>query len=291
MLQPLIDVDTVKSALASGDVTLLDATAGLPGEQTDPDEDFLASRLPGARRFDIELFSDPEQSLPHMAPAAGRFARLAGELGLTRDSTIVVYDQGNIASSCRAWWLLRLFGHERVFILDGGMPAWRAAEGELEQGAPSPIVAAQYIPRLTTSLLKGLGDMLTLCASDADDVILDARSAGRFTGAAPEPRAGLSSGHMPGAQNIPFGELLDANRHFLSKAALKARFEKAGVANLQTPLIATCGSGMTASVIVVGAVLAGYETVSLYDGSWAEWAATPDAPIVKGEATSGREQN
>jgi thiosulfate/3-mercaptopyruvate sulfurtransferase len=281
----------LKDALASGDVILLDATARLPGEQTDPEAAFLASRLPGARRFDIELFSDPEQSLPHMAPAAGRFARLAGELGLTRDSMIVVYDQGNIASSCRAWWLLRLFGHERVFILDGGLPAWREAEGQLEQGDPSPVVATQYVPRLTTALIKGLGDMLVLCSSDADDVILDARSAGRFTGEAPEPRAGLSSGHMPGARNIPFGELLDENRRFLPKAALRERFEKAGVETLQTPLIATCGSGMTASVIVVGAVLAGYGTVSLYDGSWAEWAATPDAPIVKGEASSDRERN
>lgn len=291
MSQPLVDVDTLKDVLASGGVTLLDATALLPGEQTDPETVFQASRLPGAHRFDIELFSDPEQSLPHMAPAAGRFARLAGELGLTHDSTVVVYDQGNIASSCRAWWLLRLFGHERVFILDGGLPAWRAAGGALEQGEPAPVSPEQYVPRLKTSLIKGLGDMLALCASESDDVILDARSAGRFTGAAPEPRAGLSSGHMPGARNIPFGELLDANRHFLPKTALKARFEKAGVASARTPLIATCGSGMTASVIVVGAVLAGYESVSLYDGSWAEWARTPDAPIVKGEATSGMERN
>lgn len=291
MLQPLIDVDTLKSTLASGDVILLDATARLPGEQTDPEAVFLTSRLPGARRFDIELFSDPEQSLPHMAPAAGRFARLAGALGLTHDSTVVIYDQGNVASACRAWWLLRLFGHERVFILDGGLPAWRMADGALEQGEPSKIVAAQYVPRLTTAWLEGLGDMLALCASDAADVILDARSAGRFTGEAPEPRARLSSGHMPGARNMPFGELLDENKCFLSKAALKARFEKAGITNLETPLVATCGSGMTASVIVVGAVILGHEKISLYDGSWAEWAATPDAPIVKGEATSDRERN
>lgn len=161
---------------------------------------------------------------------------------VARMQSDVPLDQGNIASSCRAWWLLRLFGHERVFILDGGLPAWRATEGEIEQGAPSPIVAAHYIPRLTTGLLKGLGDMLALCSSDTDDVILDARSSGRFTGTAPEPRAGLSSGHMPGARNIPFGELLDADKHFLPKASLKARFEKAGAASLQTPLIATCGS-------------------------------------------------
>ncbi|GBQ25065.1 thiosulfate sulfurtransferase [Acetobacter estunensis NRIC 0472] len=285
MTVPLIRASDLHSLLKTKDVVVLDATALLPGETTDPELGFATARIPGARRFDIERFSDPGTSLPHMAPAAGRFARLAGELGLTREQAIVVYDQGNIASSCRAWWLFRLFGHDRVQVLDGGLPAWREAGGDVESGATPPITATTYTPRLTVSSLRGLGDMLSLCAAPDGTVILDARSKGRFEGTAPEPRAGLSSGHMPGSRNLPFGELLDPTRHFLSPERLGTRFAKAG-AKPGTPLVASCGSGMTASVLVVAATVVGLGPVSLYDGSWAEWAATAGAPIETGAETT-----
>lgn len=282
MVQPLIAPDVLKSLSGRPDLVLLDTTALLPGERTSPPEGFHAARLPGARRFDIELFSDPEQSLPHMAPSAGRFARLAGELGLTRDTRIVLYDQGNVASSCRAWWLFRLFGHERVTILEGGLPGWRASGGAVESGEPPLPPAATYVPRLTVSGLRGLGDMLALCAHPDDTVILDARSPGRFSGAAPEPRAGLPSGHMPGARNLPFGDLLGPEKIFLPPEALKHRFTAAGATGPDVPVVTSCGSGMTAAVLVVGAVIAGFRRVALYDGSWAEWASTPGAPVETG---------
>ncbi len=254
---------------------LLDATVALPGERFDPEAAFVAGHIPGARRFDIDAFSDPDSTLPHTVPGQGRFARLIGLLGVSNDTEIVFYDQTGVAGAARGWWLAGLFGHERVRVLDGGLPAWRAEGRPLEAGAAAAPPPARFVPRPRLERLVGLGDMEALSQRAAAGAagaarLLDARSSGRFEATAPEPRAGLPGGHIPGAANLPFGDLLDGTR-FRSPEALRARFAAAGV-GAGDAVVTSCGSGLTACVLLLGLAVAGLPPGALYDGSWTEWA-------------------
>lgn len=274
-LASLLDEPTADRA----GLVLLDATTLLPGESFDIEAMFIQGHLPGARRFDIEAFSDPDSTLPHMVPSQGRFARLIAALGVGNDSDVMFYDQSGIVSAARGWWLLGLFGHDRARVLDGGLPAWRAWGYRLEQGAPSPPHPAHFTPMMRTTRLIGLGDMVELSrdavAGRADaSRLLDARSRGRFEATAPEPRAGLAGGHIPGAASLPFGELLVEGRHFRPMEDLRARFEAAGVMQGDR-VVTSCGSGLTASVLSLGLAVAGYGAGAMYDGSWTEWAQAP----------------
>lgn len=279
-MSPLISVKTLASLQETSALRVLDATALLPGESGNPDTFFLQTRIPGSLRFDIDLFSDPESTQPHTVPSAARFGRLFGALGMTRSTRVVFYDQGNTASACRGWWLARLFGHEQVFVLDGGLPAWQSEGQPTEQGPVEQPVAQPYTCQPRFSRLKGLGDMLD-CVAGGMNPILDARAAARFYGQVPEPRPGLASGHMPGAINLPYKNLLAENGQFLPAKRVRDVFLEAGLP-ADRPAITTCGSGMSAAVLSVGLALAGFDEGALYDGSWAEWGATPDAPVTKG---------
>ena len=232
---PLISTVELDGLLGSrrddGALIVLDATTLLPGERFDPQAAFAQAHLPGARWLDLDAFSDPEGDLPHMVPSQGRFARLAAALGVSNDTDVVFYDQGAVASAARAWWLFGLFGHDRVRVLDGGLPRWRAEGRALESGEPAPVLAGRFVPALRARRLAGLGDLAALSDGSAAvnaPRLLDARSRGRFEGSLPEPRAGLAGGHIPGSVSLPFGELLTADGRFRPRDELRARFRGGG---------------------------------------------------------------
>jgi thiosulfate/3-mercaptopyruvate sulfurtransferase len=257
---------------------VLDCTTYLPNEPGNAHDGFRAAHLPGARLFDIDAFGDPETDLPHMVPTAARFAKLIGALGVSNDKRVVFYDQHGLRASPRGWWMMRLFGHENAACLDGGLPKWKAEGRAVETGAPKPAAPATFVPDLIARRLAGIGDVKRIVA-EGGALILDARSKGRFDGSAAEPRVGLPSGHMPGAASLPFNELLNADGTMKDAASLRAIFAARG-ADGSKPLVTSCGSGVTATVVALGALRAGLAEPAVYDGSWTEWAGRPETPKV-----------
>ncbi len=277
MNDPLVSTEWLAGHLADPDLILFDATYFLPNENRDARAEYRAAHLPRAQFFDIDAVADPDTDLPHMVPSPGRFARLAGAIGLRRDSFAVFYDQRGIFSAPRGWWLLGLFGHDRAAVLDGGLPKWRAEGRALEQGEPPPSVPSEYRPDFRATRLRGVGDMLANVATRAE-LVLDARSLARFRAEAPEPRAGMRAGHIPGAASLPFGELIAPDFTLKPPAELRARFAAAGVDGTR-PVVTSCGSGVSAAVLTLALLRAGLPMGALYDGSWSEWGGRADTPI------------
>ncbi len=275
---PLVSAAWLAGELGAADLRVMDASFYLPTEARDPHALFAEAHVPGARFFDLEQVADQETSLPHMVPTAGRFERLVAGLGVGDSDRVVFYDQKGLFSAARGWWLMRLFGHAQVAVLDGGLPKWRAEGRATEAGAPPTIAPGRFGATLHAARLRGLGDMLANAASGAA-LVLDARAAGRFAGTAPEPRPGLPSGHMPGAVSLPATELLAADQTMLPPDALRARFAQAGV-TAGRPVVTSCGTGVTAAILTLGLAVAGLDEGALYDGSWTEWASRPDTPKV-----------
>ena len=271
---PLISTTELAARLGDPSLKLIDASWHLDGRDGRPD--FETARLPGAVFFDLEASSDQESDLPHMLPAPDFFAARMAALGVTADHSIVVYDTVGIRSSARVWWMLRAMGAPDVRVLDGGLPKWRAEGRVTESGPAAPTATATFTANARPELIADLDTIRA--ALKAGDQVLDARAADRFAGRAPEPRAGLRSGHMPGALNLPFPGILNPDGTMKRGEALEQAFRLAGI-DLDRPVVTTCGSGVTAAILSLGLAVLGRSS-RLYDGSWAEWGGRADTDVV-----------
>jgi thiosulfate/3-mercaptopyruvate sulfurtransferase len=275
---PLVTTDWLANELGKSDLIVFDATKYLPNEDKDGKTEFLKAHIPGARYFDIDEVADQDTELPHMVPTSGRFAKLMAAMGVGNSSRVVFYDQKGLASAARGWWLMGLFGHDQAAVLDGGLPKWLREGRPSEDGAPAPSpAAAKFVPEYRATRLRGVGDLMRNVASQAE-LVLDARAVGRFTGAVPEPRPGMRSGHIPASENVPYTDLLHPDGTFRSVTELKARFAKANVDG-SIPVVTSCGSGVTACILTLGLRLAGLPEGAVYDGSWTEWGGRSDTPV------------
>lgn len=275
---PMISTAALAEGLGAADLVVIDATWFMPGSPRDARAEHAERRIPDAVFFDIDEISDAESALPHMLPSPAVFAAHARRLGVNNGSEIVVYDAHGLFSAARVWWSFRAMGHSAVRVLDGGLPVWIAESRPLEGGEASPAPGA-FEARPDAGLVRDLARVRAALASRGEQ-LLDARGRARFSGEAPEPRPGLRSGHMPGALNLPFDEVLETGR-LLGAAELQRRFAGAGV-DLASPIVTTCGSGVTAAVLALALARLGAWRTAVYDGSWSEWGALDDTPIVTG---------
>jgi thiosulfate/3-mercaptopyruvate sulfurtransferase len=279
-MRPLVTTEWLAAELGKPDLIVFDATKYLPNEPKDGKTEFLAAHIPGARYFDIDEVADQDTDLPHMVPTPGRFAKLMSAMSVTNAARLVFYDQKGLASAARGWWLMRLFGHDKAAVLDGGLPKWRAEGRGVQSGDSLVSGRAEFRPDFRARNLRAIGDLLQNVGTRAE-LVLDARAVDRFTGATPEPRAGMRGGHIPGSASLPYTDLLNADGTFRPVEALRARFAAAGMDVSKAP-VTSCGSGVTACILTLGLVLAGLPEGAVYDGSWTEWGGRADTPVETG---------
>lgn len=279
MSDPLVSTAWLAERLDDPSIRVVDGSWWMPAEARSGHAEFIEAHIPGAVFFDIDAIADRDTDLPHMLPSPEAFAQAAGRLGLSRDATIVAYDTFGVRAAARVWWTLRVMGFEQVFVLDGGLRAWQAEGRPIERGeAKTKAVAVSHA--FEPALLRNVDDIRALIGSNAEQIV-DARGAPRFRGEVPEPRAGLKSGHMPGARNVPFDSLLMPDGRMRPASELAEIFREAGV-DLDRPIVTTCGSGITASVLALALARLGRDRAAVYDGSWTEWGGLSDTPVATG---------
>jgi thiosulfate/3-mercaptopyruvate sulfurtransferase len=278
-MESLVSTAWLAGELGAIDLRVVDATWFAPADGRGARAEFEAAHIPGAVFFDIEEIADTGAGLPHMLPTQEKFASRAQSLGIGDGNRIVVYDNSPYRSAARVWWMFKLFGVHQVAVLDGGFQKWRAEDRATESGKPA-IRHRHFSVWQDKTLVRDLAAVRANLTSKTEQV-LDARSAGRFQGKEPEPRPGLRPGHIPGAKNLPYGNLFNEDGTYKLGQSLKAEYEAAGI-DLAKPVITTCGSGITACTLLFGLHLLGKKDASVYDGSWAQWGGLPDVPVVTG---------
>ena len=276
----LTETDELARELDAPDLVIIDASWHTPAENRNAYEEYLTEHIPGAIFFDIDEIADTKSDLPHMLPPPEKFSSRMRSMGIGDGSRIVVYDSAGLFSAARVWWTFRVMGVDDVSVLNGVLPKWKREGRPLESGPPRNRTARHFTARRNLDLVRDVSDIKALL-KDRSAEIVDARAADRFAGKAPEPRPGLRSGHIPGSHNLPYAKLLNKDGTFKTGPEIERLFEEAGV-DLTKPVVASCGSGITASVLALGLAEIGHRRAAVYDGSWSEWGADQNLPIETG---------